>query len=350
MSTDLPGRQPSFAVVPRLTPTAAGSAAPAASGSATVGDAALTAVVRWFRAQPDMREKFAAAIRQAIDEVLDGQRTGRFDVEQLSKTDKTYIGSKVEIIVQHAFGLKRGEKLDYIVDGHEVDAKWSKSGQWMIPTEAVGELCLCISGDDRKATFEVGVVRATGDLLNRGSNKDKKRSLNKAGKDAITWLVQGGTLPENLLLRLPDDVRRKILDAGSGQQRVNELFRAVRGRLVRREVVLAVAQQDDGPKRVRDARRALDGEGIWILGHQGDDPRIARGLGLPVPSKGQWVSCKVKPVADDAASVEVGGRRWAPVGTDEPSLGDQPSGSSGPGRDIPGEPKDEQAGDAGHGA
>jgi len=42
----------------------------------------------------------AKELRRALDEVIDGPRTGRYSVEQLEKTEKTYIGTKVEILIR----------------------------------------------------------------------------------------------------------------------------------------------------------------------------------------------------------------------------------------------------------
>jgi len=258
-------------------------------------DASLERAVGWFRAQPEMSERFGAAIRQSFDEVFDGQRTGRYSLAQLSKVEKTYIGTKVEIVIQAEFGLQRGQRMDYLVDGEEVDAKWSiRSGGWMIPTEAVGELCLCMTADDERSIFSVGIVRADEVKLRISKNKDQKRRLNKDGIAAMSWLAEDDELAENLLLHLGEATRSAILDyALSGQKRVNQLFHHVHGCLVRREVVLTVAQQDDGPKRVRDARQHLQPEGIIILGHQGSHPGIAEGLGLRTPPKGSWIASRV---------------------------------------------------------
>ncbi len=97
----------------------------------------------------------------------------------------------------------------------------------------------------------------------------------------------------------------------SGQRRVNELFRRVQGRLVRREVVLTVAEQDDGPKRVRDARKQLQPEGILILGHQGSHPQLANRLNIQTPPKGSWIAIRVVPVdAADHTGVEIDGSWW----------------------------------------
>lgn len=276
-------------------------------------DDALERVAGWFGAQASMTERFGDAIRQSFDEVFDGQRTGRYDLRQLSKVEKTYIGTKIEIVVQATFGLTRGQRMDYLIVGEEVDAKWSmRSGGWMIPTEAVGELCLCLTADDDRSVFSVGLARAHEHALKPGANKDSKRQFTRDGLRAMHWLVAGGRLPDNLLLHLDPTVRGRILDYGlSGQARVNELFRSVQGVLVRREVVLTVAQQDDGPKRVRDARQRLAREGVVILGHQQAHPGIARSLGLPVPPKGSWVSARlVRGDGSGHGSVTIDGESW----------------------------------------
>ena len=154
-------------------------------------DPALYRATEWFKVQPHMKERFAAAIRRSFDEVFDGQRTGRYSLSQLSKVEKTYIGTKVEIVVQAEFGLQRGRRMDYLVAGEDVDAKWSmKSGGWMIPTEAVGELCLCMTADDERSVFSVGIVRADEVRLRTSTNKDKKRRLNHDGLAAMAWLAR----------------------------------------------------------------------------------------------------------------------------------------------------------------
>lgn len=284
------------------------------------GDPALFRVVSWFRSQDRMVERFGDVVRRSLDEVLDGQRTGRYSIEELSKVEKTYIGTKVEIILQAEFGLIRGHSLDYRVAEEELDAKWSKRmGGWMIPREAVGELCLCITADDQQSVFSVGVVRVDTDLLRQSRNQDRKRQLNQTGRSAIVWLAHQAPLPENLLLHLPEGVRDRILSPDlSGQGRVTELFRSVQSRLVRRQVVLTVAQQADGPKRVRDARPQLRPEGVLILGYQRKHGDIARALSLPVPSKGNWVSCRVTPTNRRGAGVaRIGSSSWRLAGEDD---------------------------------
>ena len=267
-----------------------------------INDPALEKVLAWFLGSPNVVERFGAAIRQSLDEVYDGQRTGRFDIGQLTKVEKTYIGTKVEIVIQDEFALERGGShgMDYRIAGIQVDCKWSMSmGKWMIPKEAVGQLCLVVWANDLTSVFSVGLVRATNDVLKTGKNQDGKRYLNAQGLEAIVWLADRSQLPENLLLHISDDDRDAIFSLRSGQSRVDELFRRIQRRIIRREVVLAVARQLDSPKRVRDARLHLAPEGIRILGHEFSDRAEAIKRKLPIPGKGQWVSYQADRVIND---------------------------------------------------
>lgn len=83
--------------------------------------------------------------------------------------------------------------------GSEVDIKCTVLKDWMIPREAIDELCLVVRIDDRKSKFWIGVVRASEAILRRGKNRDQKVSISAEGKKAIQWIVEEGDLPRNLL-------------------------------------------------------------------------------------------------------------------------------------------------------
>lgn len=271
-------------------------------------DQELARVVRQLqRLDPD-GSRFAEVLRETLDQLLDGQRTGRFDESSLRKTEKTHMGTLVEINLHRVFNFDDGVVTDYRIDGIEVDCKFSRSfGGWEIPLEAYGQLCLLVWADDRRSLWSAGVVRIREDLLVGSENRDRKRRLSSVGQDEIVWLFRDAPLPENLLLHLPLETRAAIFSHAGGQRRVNELFRLVQQRIVSRTAVLTVARQKDAPKRTRDARNHLRPEGIVVLGHQGDHPRIARGLGLPVPQKGEWVSARIGITRHAEAAVAIGG-------------------------------------------
>jgi hypothetical protein len=291
------------------------------AAAATVDDPGLTSVVAWFRAQKDMEKRFGSILRQSLDEVLDGQRTGRFDVETLEKTEKTYLGTKVEIVIRAAFELPRGVRMDYRVAGHDIDSKFSLRGSWSIPTEAVGHLCLLTSANDALGTFDVGIIRITPDVLNSGRNKDQKTTISKDGRTRIVWLARAARLPENLLLSLPDATIDTIMSAGSGQKKINALLLHAQCHIIDRNTAVTVAQQQDGLKRCRDARPPLAKEGVVVLGHQNDSPKVAQALELPKPEKGTFLSVRLVRIAPgvvDRPVASIGGQSYAIARDDDP--------------------------------
>ena len=204
------------------------------------------------------------------------------------------MGTLVEINLHRAFDFDDGTATDYRIADIEVDCNSRACfGGWEIPLEASGHLCLLVWADDAQSLWSAGVVRVREEFLPSSQNRDRKLRLNPAGLGQIVWLHRDAPLPENLLLHLPTDVRTAVFSHRNGQARVVELFRRVQGRIVPRTAVVTVAQQKDAPKRVRDARKRLRPEGIVILGHQGDHPRIADALGLPRPKKGEWVAVRL---------------------------------------------------------
>ena len=96
----------------------------------------------------------AAAIRGALDMLLDGQHTGRYRWDQLHKTEKTHAGTLVEIALARALQLADGTALDYTIAGADVDCKFSyRRGGWMIPPEADGQLMLLVQASDEDGTW-----------------------------------------------------------------------------------------------------------------------------------------------------------------------------------------------------
>ena len=239
----------------------------------------------------------AAAIRGALDMLLDGQHTGRYRWDQLHKTEKTHAGTLVEIALARALGLADGTALDYTIAGADVDCKFScRLGGWMIPPEAEGKLLLLVQASDEDGTWSAGLLRAAGENLRPAGNRDRKRALSERGRAAVRWLHDRAPLQENALIRLPERDVAAIFALPSGQQRVNELFRRAQRMRVSRTVVATVAMQDDYMKRVRGgggARDQLHAEGIVIFGDYAGDQVLASALGLPRPGPGEFVSARL---------------------------------------------------------
>jgi hypothetical protein len=158
--------------------------------------------------------------------------------------------------------------------------------------------------NDLTSKWQAGLVRADRRVLRDSGNRDAKRRLTPEGLARVIWFWgTGRALTENLLLHLDPATREAILSAHgsrgrtSTQARLLELCRRVQGVILRRAVIETVGWGADDPlKRMRSnggARDYLRPEGILVLGHQDDDPLVAAALGLPVPSKGEFVSTRV---------------------------------------------------------
>jgi len=273
----------------------------------------------------------ATVLRDTLDQLYDGQHTGRWSYDQLHKTEKTHMGTLVEINLHRHFGFGDGDSTDYRIAGIDVDCKYSMTdGGWELPPEAVGQLCLLVTANDSTRYWAAGLLRVREHYLRGTPNRDAKRQLSAASRTRIRWLWPGrAPLAENLFLKLGAGTRDRIFGARAargrqhGQAKTNELLRSVQQRIIRRAELATVAQQDDFMKRARGnggARTRLRPEGILVLGHQDSDPLIATGLGLPVPRKGEFISARVVPARedrDDPVAV-IAGQRWALARTGDP--------------------------------
>ncbi|HIC7645146.1 TPA: NaeI family type II restriction endonuclease [Serratia liquefaciens] len=276
-------------------------------------DQDIESIISYFSAMKNFKEKFSEVIRRSFDEVIDGPRTRRFVYSQLEKTEKTYLGTKIEILLRTAFELEKGNVMDYVINGVEVDCKYTGSGWgWSIPREAVDHVCLLIKADDEIGIASLGIVRTTNDILNVKGNQDGKRTISAASRGKITWILKDIEIPISQLFLMKSSLREKIMSGVSGQQRLNELFRSFTGEIIERETIATVASAKDDPmKRVRangGARSYLACEGIIILGHQNEHPRICRELGLPKVEKGQVVSARI--VKDPNGVCRIGNDLW----------------------------------------
>jgi hypothetical protein len=286
-------------------------------------DSELDAVEAELHRLDPTGEQVAAVLRETLDQLYDGQHTGRWSYDQLHKTEKTHMGTLVEINLHRAFGFEDGDVTDYRIAGVEVDCKYSMSyGGWELPPEVINHICLLITGNDLTSTWTAGLARIHEAYLRGRANRDAKRQLTAASRSNIRRLWPAhGRLAENLFLHLNPITRDRIFGStakhGSshGQARTNELFRSVQRRIVRRPELATVAQQDDFMKRARGnggARTQLRNEGIIVLGHQDNDPLVASALGLPVPRKGEFVSARVVPAGEgcnDPVAV-IDGKSW----------------------------------------
>lgn len=240
---------------------------------------------------PDPAARYGLAIRQSIDEVLDGPRTGRWDFVQLEKTEKTYVGTKLEIVVRAALGLERGPVLDLDVAGVPVDIKWAMDSSWQIPLEAVDRICLCIGGMKKLSMFQVGVVRCRAEYLNEGKNRDRKKTLSTTGRAAMRFLVPPAPLAPNFLSTIDPAIRTDVMAGKTIQERVSRLFCLLPRTPIPRGAVATVARTTGDPmRRVRSDTWAGDPfDGMKVLSAKYGNALI-EALGYPRLGRNEFMS------------------------------------------------------------
>lgn len=228
---------------------------------------------------------FGTVIRRAIDEVLSlGEK--RFSIEQLDSPEKTYIGTRVEMLVRDALDVGRGSRADASIAGHEVDIKWSKSLSWMLGPENLGVACLGVGTNKEGTLFSVGIFVPHADLIRPGTNRDKKLSLSASFyTQRVEWLVVRASMPPNFFGALGPEVRDDILSQPSAQSRLRRLAELVPEVAVPRSAIeFASLNKDDPLRRVRqDAARSSPPLGDMVcLSERYGKQALAR-LGVVLP-------------------------------------------------------------------
>lgn len=237
-----------------------------------------------------LARKIPALLREVIDDVIQTPRTGRRSYDDLEKTEKTYIGTRVEIMLRALLDLPRG-RLDAVVLGHDTDIKHTMGNNWMIPSEAIGHPCILVAADEDRARCYLGLIVARAEYLTTGTNRDAKRSVSAEGFRHILWIFADHPYPANFWRTVPPEAVDRIFSGNSGNARVMALFREVQGVPISRDTVQGVARQKDFMRRIRSddgrgTRDRLAAEGILLLSSTYDGPLI-RQLGLP---EGDFIS------------------------------------------------------------
>ena len=229
-------------------------------------------------------EKLRSFFRSAIDEVIDTARTGRFFFKDLEKTEKTYLGTKFEILLRDWLQVPRGILLDLLIGEREVDVKSTTGGGsgWMIPPEALDQFCILLRVNESLAKCAVGIARARPAYMRSSENRDQKTSFSAAGTKHIWWLVSDFAYTPSFWGCINDDLRNQIMKSGKATKRLAMLFENCIGLPVSRVQVAAIAAQDDFMKRLRKnggARDILGPKGIAIL-YSETDRDLMLSLGL----------------------------------------------------------------------
>ncbi|MBI1265272.1 MAG: hypothetical protein GC187_11120 [Alphaproteobacteria bacterium] len=222
------------------------------------------------------RAELPFLFRQAIDELIDAPRTRRLRLDQLDANEKAVLGIKVEAALRYFLDFPRG-LLDFRIGPHDVDVKFTMRDNWMIPPEAVGQICLLCRVSETDARYWMGLLEAVPENLTSRPNRDGKLSVSAAGKCNIQWIVENEAFPKNIWETLSADEAQQIFQPSAGTDRIVRLFERFAGQPIHRSTIHAVARQHDYMKRIRSnqgARDHLHPKGIIVLNGTQDGPLL----------------------------------------------------------------------------
>jgi hypothetical protein len=252
----------------------------------------VEAILQAAGGQQEFEVQVPIILRTAIDEVIDAPRTRRFLLEECEQTEKTYLGTKVEILLRSFLKFKKGRVLDMNVRGADVDIKNTMRSNWSIPKENVGRPAMLIRSSERRARCDIGVGILHDKYLRAGENRDTKRGLASAHFNDIWWMLWDHPYPVNFWQLLSVKQRQELIGAGGGTARVAALFELVQGRPISRTQIQDLARQRDYMRRIRrngGARDLLAPKGIAVLSGIYDQAAIHR-LKLGLVTREEFIS------------------------------------------------------------
>jgi hypothetical protein len=260
-----------------------------------VDDQEFDQVFKALQAIPNVESLLCEGISRAVDEVVDPIRSARWSVDELSKPEKTIIGTRVENILRIDLELPRAKRLDVIVDGVNVDIKFTINENWTIPPEAMDQLCILTRFESKTNAASAGLLRIKDELLNKSVNRDKKRTLNANGRSNVRWLISARRPIHSqvaFLSQIDEQTKQSITDTGVGaQERLNRLFLKFKYVPIPETVVQAIAAGHvDWQRRLRpdkQNRKAPERLGYEVLRSTSpDDRKRIRAMELPTLPKG----------------------------------------------------------------
>lgn len=211
------------------------------------------------------------AVNDAIEYVLDGARTWRFDLNSpdVDSDERASVGTKLQYRVLDALGLKKEPPLDTKILGIPVELKGTVRTAWMIPREGQCEICLLIQVDSKRERHRAILMRTHRRWLNESENPDNKRTIIAAARDAYALPVLPWTpLPPNPLKLLTPEQVAAVFNRRNGiRRRLTALFSFLPEVVIPRIVIETVgASAKDAARRARQAKPdVLSEHGLVVL-------------------------------------------------------------------------------------
>lgn len=267
-------------------------------------DHELQRVLAWIVSTP-LEVLMTSAVTEAIEYVLDGARTFRFDLNspEVDSDERRTVGVKLQYRILEAFGLPKERPLDTTIAGIPVELKATVGGNWTIPREGQCEICLLTQVDSRHDRFRVFLMRTHRRWLNEGKNQDSKRTIRADARDMfaiplLTWTP----LPRNPLKDLSRAELAVVFAARVGiKRRVTSLFGYLPEVVIPRVAIETVAAMAKDPlRRARQAKPDVffKHDLVVLMGTWTPQRELAARHGFSL-SDDAWVAIRPETLGDD---------------------------------------------------
>ncbi|WP_165604969.1 NaeI family type II restriction endonuclease [Mycolicibacterium elephantis] len=273
-------------------------------------DIELQKVYAWLK-QRDIKTALTSAVDDAVQYVLDGARTWRFDLNSpnIDSDERRTVGTKLQYRVLAALELIKEPPLDTTIAGVPVEIKGTVRNTWMIPREGQCEICLLIQVDatnDRHRSF---LMRTHRRWLNEGNNQDRKKSIRAGALREYSLSVLDWTpLPTNPLKLLSDQQAKIVFDLRNGiKRRLTAMFGFLPEVVIPRVSIETVAANAKDPlRRARQAKPdVLEQHGLVVLvGTWPEQRSIAVRHGFDI-SGGGWVAIRPETLGSDFEAARI---------------------------------------------
>lgn len=267
-------------------------------------DADLQTVHAWFSSQP-LEGLLTGAVNDAVEYVLDGARTGRFDLDSpdVDSDERASVGTKLQYRVLAAFGLIKEPPLDTKILGIPVELKGTVRSNWMIPREGQCEICLLIQVDAKHNRHRAFLMRTHRLWLNDGGNQDKKRTIMADAIRAYALPVLPWTpLPPNPLKNLTPEQVAVVFNLKNGiKRRLTALFGFLPEVVIPRIAIETVgANAKDAARRARQAKPDIyfEQDLVVLMGTWTPQREVAAKHGFDI-SGDAWVAIRPETLGAD---------------------------------------------------
>ncbi|KQR10442.1 hypothetical protein ASF78_17300 [Cellulomonas sp. Leaf334] len=258
-------------------------------------DDELQQVYAWLALSP-VERAFTRAVDDAIRYVLDGSRTGRFDLmsPDVDSDERASVGTKLQYRILNELNLVKEPPLDTTILGIPVELKATVRSNWMIPTEGQCEICLLVQVDPAGARHRAFLMRTHRAWLRDGANKDGKRGVVSAALVQYALPILDWTpLPPEPLKRLTQPQLDVVFAPRAGQtERLTALFGYLPNVIMPRSSIETVCAGNRDPmRRARQAKPLVAGRhGLTLLcGTWREDLELATSRGFDI-SGDAWVA------------------------------------------------------------